>query len=241
MIQLINDCGGTIEDNLFVTDPGCKIIHITKTTPFANELFEKLNIESENEFESIGEFNARLCYLSFNTNNLTDTLISLGHLSVYNDIHITFLIVGVSDEVMKEFVSHNEAKVSRLTSSKTNKQLETLYRIFGDDKSIQIQKEYTQNFIDLRQKYISHFDQKKTPEIANMFNLGTKASAFTFSMNLKDFHKLFIGRMPENGNENDIRLVCKKMCTVLHDLFPKLIRTFEWYEKTNNNEKYEVN
>ena len=248
MLKLVYECGGKVEDNLFVTDPGCKIIHITKPTNFANDLFKEFNIANTNEFESIGEFNARLCYLTFNSNkktNLTDTIIDLGHLSVFNDIHITFLIAGISDEVTKEFVSHNEAKVSRLTSSKTNAQNNTLYRVFGNDNSVSIQKKYINKFISLRQEYVD--DQYSTHnisnvrepiEIINMFNLGTKCSVFTFSMNIKDYHKLFIGRIPEHGNEHDVILICKKMCRLLHELFPKLIREVEWYEKANNNTKY---
>ena len=245
MLKLLHECEGKVDDELFVTEPGCKIIHITKPTNFAQDLFDKFNISNTNDFEAIGEFNARLCYLSFNSETkktLTDTIINLGHLSVYNDIHITFLIVGVSDEVMKEFVAHNEAKVSRLTSSKTKSQINTLYRVFGSPESVNHQKDFINRFISLRNEYIGHFDQKepKEPvEIVNMFNLGTKCSAFTFSMNIKDYHKLFIGRMPENGNEHDVRLICKKMCVTLNKLFPKLIRDCDWYEKVNNNVKYE--
>ena len=241
MLKLLHECGGTIEDELFVIDPGCKIINMTKPTNFAHNLFNKLDITNEYEYESIGEFNARLCYLSFNNkkNNITDTIINLGHLSVYNDIHITFLIVGVSDEVMKEFVAHNEAKVSRLTSSKTNAQKNTLYRVFGSAESIKNQKEFINKFISLRQEYIDNFKTKEPIEIVNMFNLGTKCSTFTFSMNIKDYHKLFIGRIPENGNEHDVRLICKKMCNSLNEIFPKLIRNCDWYEKANNNTKYD--
>lgn len=250
MTKLIQECGGVIEDDIFVIEPGCKIIHITQPTEFSGNLFEKFNVINDNILESIGEFNARLCYLNFkkNSKNITDTIIDLGHLSVYNDIHITFLIAGTSDEIMKEFVAHNEAKVSRLTSSKTTSQNNTLYRVFGNKESIDSQKRFIHKFIDLRNEYVQSVNGTSTllqPEVSsnieiqNMFNLGTKCSIFTFSMNIKDYHKLFIGRMPENGNEYDVRLLCKKMCISLHELFPKLIKQPEWYEKANNNTKYQ--
>ena len=73
-----------------------------------------------------------------------------------------------------------------------------------------------------------------------MFNLGMKATAFTFCMTIKDYHKLFIGRIPELGNESDIRLICRKMCNILHELYPKIIHPADYYENINNGEKYKV-
>jgi len=74
-------------------------------------------------------------------------------------------------------------------------------------------------------------------EIQNMFNIGMKSTAFTFCMSVKDYHKLFIGRMPENGNEYDIRLMCKKMCIMLHELYPKIIKEPNYYENAHNSDK----
>ncbi len=245
LIRLITESGGIVEDDLFVIKPGCMIIKKTELTSDAIDVFNKFNIPTESveqlSYEAGGEFNARLCYLSFKNKesdtNINDTMIELNHLSVYGDIHVGFLIAGISDEVLKEFVSHTEARVSRLTSSKTAAASDTLYRIFGDNNTIQNEKQFIKEFITLRNQYLSTSSTSIGTEQKNMFNLGTKASACTFSMSVKDYHKLFIGRMKEAGNEHDIRLICSMMCEQLHSLYPKIIRDPSYYLGTENGDK----
>lgn len=242
LIQLIQECGGLVEDNLYVVEPGCKIMHTSEVPVCTQNLFQKLNISNERDYENIGEFNARLCYLSFNNSsnntNINDKLVELGHLSIYNDIYVTFLISGISDEVLKEFTAHCEAKISRLTSSKTKAMCQTLYRVYGSTEQVAKQKKYIQQFLELRRQYLENSNDDI--EMQNMFNLGMKCTSFTFSMNLKDYHKLFIGRIPEKGNESDIRLMCMKMCKMLNALYPKVIRNVDYYIGSSNSEKYKI-
>jgi len=241
MIDLINKSNGIIESNMFVVEPGCIIINKTELQENANELFNDFNINNKPSYELSGEFNARLCYLSFSnksTKNINDTLINLGHLSIYGDIYVTFLIAGISDEVLKEFTAHTEAKINRLTSSKTTAMNDTLYRVFGTHEEMNLQKKYILEFMVLRNSYLKDCNElNQNKEIQNMFNIGMKSTAFTFCMSVKDYHKLFIGRMPENGNEYDIRLMCKKMCIMLHELYPKIIKEPNYYENAHNSDK----
>ena len=71
-------------------------------------------------------------------------------------------------------------------------------------------------------------------------NLGCKATALTYTMSLKDFHKLFIGRLPASGNEHEVRDVCGRMCRLLHGRYPLVIRTPEEYAGMAHGEKYKV-
>ena len=248
LVKLVEHTGGKVEDNLFVVEPGCIVINKTEPTHEGNKIFTNFDINNQMDYENVGELNARLCYLSFNKlnnkgrqSNINDRLIDLGHLSIYNDIHVTFLIAGISDEILKEFTAHNEAKVSRLTSSKTKAMTNTLYRLMGNKEEQEIQKKYIYKFLELRDQYLKETGKKGcNVEYKNMFNLGTKCTAFTFSMSIKDYHKLFIGRMGERGNESDVRLMCAKMCNILQKLYPKVIKDVDYYLGSSNSDKYRL-
>lgn len=260
METLIRESGGRIEDDIFVVEPGCIILNQTHLTGNAEELFRHLSIsQSLTEESKDAVFGARLCYLSYSTTaeeecdrkdlELLGKILKCGHLSVYQNFSVCFLVAGVSDEVVKEFVAHVEAKVSRVTSSNCSKMTKTFYRIWGSRPEVVVtQKEHIQQFLKLRDSYLSSMSYIESSnssstniEERNMFNLGMKASAFTFTMTLKDYHKLFIGRIPKVGNEHDVRLICKRMCHQLHQLYPGIIRDIEFYESSNNNEKYTIN
>jgi thymidylate synthase ThyX len=233
---LITETNGVVEGQHVLT-PGCKIIRRTANTVFTDKLFDLVNIDDcRPEYEQNAEFASRLTYLSFrkeenNSEEYNRHMVEdLGHLSVYSDYYVTFLIAGVTIETVLELVAHTEAKVSRLTTSKTKAMSETLYRVFGGEE------EAIKKFTDLRDSYRKS-DLFKNREIFNMFNLGTKVSALTFAMNLKDFHKFFIGRLPTN-NEVELREIATMMCKQLHELYPLVIRDPSYYIGSNNNEKY---
>lgn len=242
--ELIIDAGGKVEDDIFVTHIGCMLVQETTATDDFLDLCDKHNIDN------VAEFNSRICYMSFpkrepapsSSTTLLSKLVDLGHLSVFGDVSATFFIAGISDEVLKELVAHTEAKVSRLTSSKTKAMSKTLYRVFGLDEHIEMQKRHIRKFLVQREEYVKEMTESGHTSIEqeNMFNLGMKASCCTFTMNLKDFHKLFIGRLPEPGNEHDIRLVCEMMRAELHRSYPMVIRESEFYLKSSNKAKYEI-
>jgi hypothetical protein len=262
MKRLIERCGGRIEDDIFVVEPGCMIISRTRLTeeglditnndPIFSGPMQVKSRECVEDHELEAAFNAKLCYMTAGVDDqkLLERIRSLGHLSVYASHYVTFVVCGVSDEIVKEFVAHGEAKVSRLTSSKCRAQRETLYRVWGHNEnepdkswSTETQKKFIMKFLELRKEFVEYCGDSRKPdeEMLNMFNLGMKVGAFTFCMSLKDYHKLFIGRIPEHGNEHDVRLVCKKMCQQLHALYPSIISEPSAYETKNNNEKYGIN
>lgn len=253
MRTLIEFSGGLIEDDCFVVEPGCIILSKTSLSENAPELFRKLGIsDSLSEESQQATFESRLCYLSFaphlevekrfdRDSDLLGRIIQQGHLSVFAGHYVSFLVAGVSDEIVKEFVAHSEAKVSRVTSSNCVKMNTTFYRVWGSSPEVvDRQKECVKQFLKLRETYLLSLPNSSNTEEINMFNLGMKASAFTFTMSLKDYHKLFIGRLPESGNEHDVRLICEKMCQQLHHLYPTLIKEPAFYGHKNNYEKYTI-
>ncbi len=234
---LIEYAGGTIHDR-FVLKPGCLMTQRTENMANLDALYHNLNIDTNQpKYEQNLEMRSRLTYLSFpnlpnNSQQFNyDMVTKYGHLSVVSDHNVTFLIAGVTIETALELISHTEAKVSRLTTSKTLAMSETFYRVFGQEQGA------IEDFIQLRQKYL---DAKVFPnlEIANMFNLGSKVTALTFSMNLKDYHKFFIGRLPTN-NEQELREVATIMCQHLHGLYPLVIKAPVDYIKSSNHQKYQ--
>lgn len=64
-------------------------------------------------------------------------------------------------------------------------------------------------------------------------------------MNIKDLHKLFIGRLSPEGNETEMQEVCSLMCGKLHDMYPDFFLTPQDYYEMNkhagNAEKLLVN
>ncbi len=58
-------------------------------------------------------------------------------------------------------------------------------------------------------------------------------------MTLADFHKVFIGRMGEAGNEMEVREVVAAMATSLHARFPDVILSPDTYLRLANGEKYQ--
>jgi hypothetical protein len=244
---LVTKCGGKVVDDLFVTKPGVKLMEQSKSTPFATELYKSFHFDSSSDYLNSGEFKGRITYLSYknksgHSNEFHDLMIKkVKHLSVYAGTDVTFLIAGVSIETALEFIAHHESRVARLTSSKTNAMNDTLYRV--QDPSNLLQMQFIKEFVELRKRYATqvHTDLKK-PNVQNLFNteqfnmlnLCTKATAFTYSMNIKDLHKLFIGRLNPAGNEQEVQEVCVAMCNQLHQEFPDFFLTPEEYYAINN-------
>jgi hypothetical protein len=57
-------------------------------------------------------------------------------------------------------------------------------------------------------------------------------------MNLEDFHKLFLGRIKQSGNEQEVIHITKRMAILLHSKYPQFIQPIEFYLNSNNKEKY---
>lgn len=228
-LKRILDWGGAeIQDGIFVTKPVVKIIKSTQLDRNFAELCAELNINpSIPDYLKSGEFNARLTYLAFpnSPESVQDSFAYANkmihehqHLSVYNDFYVSFLIAGISDETMKELLAHVEHRASRLTSSKTKAQDCTFYRIQGTPAQQSIQKQFIRDFLQLRAQVNSSLPN--TTEFANMMNLPIKVCALVYSMSLKDLKKMIAGRLPEFGNETEIREVAELMQTQLLQNYP---------------------
>lgn len=151
----------------------------------------------------------------------------------HDQIMLSFLISGVSVESSLEFCAHKEARVARLTSSKTNAMSMPLFRVQGD--STAAQRMFLHQAASMRNRSLA---LKQDPiEFSNMLLPAAKCTALCYSMKLGDFHKLFIGRIPEPGNENEVRGVAARMADALHGLFPSFIRSSAGYLKSTNSEK----
>lgn len=246
-ITLIENAGGKV-DGIFVEEVGVMLTKKSLVSNQALKLFEDLNIDIDRPSpEQHAEFNSRLTYLSFkdkqtSSENYNNKMIhEFGHRSVYNDEHVTFLIAGCSIETMLEFIAHNEATIARLTSSKTNAQNDTLYRIITkgvSQKFIEVQKNMVLSYMT-NVSVLSNPQNETENEITNILNLGNKAMSFTMCMSIKDWHKTLIGRLSVHGVETEMLDILEKIVDILKHEYPTFFNSKEGYYKLNNNKKYE--
>jgi hypothetical protein len=251
LIHLIESGGGAVEDGLFVIEPACVLIATHELSPDGQQLLADLHIDrSRPPYEQFAEFNSRITYLSFPRQEGTsseaynrDMVEKHQHLSVHGATSGTFLLAGIALETSMELIAHGEAKVARLTSSKTRAMNEPLYRLLGSAEERELQRTFIRAFLELRSQFEEDCQPRATlegNEFFNLLNLGCKATALTYTMSLKDYHKLFIGRLPEAGNEHEVRDICARMCRILHERYPLVIRSPEEYGRTAHGEKYKV-
>lgn len=227
--ELLDYTGAKYHD-IFVDRPGVKIfssskLHDTDTIPPHYSM-------TADDFNALGEFKSRLCYLSYPRGDISDDerlkkthefnrkmIEEYGHTSVWNAFYVEFMIVGVSIETMIELLAHTESKVSRLTSSKTKAQNDTYYRLQGTTDEREIQASFIRQFLELKK---SHAWESTRTEFKNMANLGTKCGALMYSMSIKDFRKMIAGRQGETGNETEIREIVSLMLIQLKNEYPAM-------------------
>ncbi len=248
--QLILKSGGSIEDSFFVTKPGCMVLAQTEPTPEALELFTTMNLDkSSPAVHQLVELNAKITYLSFKGSDASSQQFhekmarELQHLSIWGNVSVTFLLAGISLETLLELIAHSECKSARLTSSKTKAMNAPLFRVQGTKAEQAFQKQYLLEHMQFR-KEAERYQQARelSPQANEFFNIlapGAKASSLSYTMNLKDFHKLFIGRMNEHGNETEVQEICARMCEILHSRYPIVIRSVAEYKEMNNGNKYQ--
>lgn len=233
LANIITKFGGKVEDE-FVVKPAITILAETKLV----ENFSRLGIEkfsNEEDYLALAEMNSRITYLNFKENSnkkdrdnyVNKVLNEFGHKSINSSYFVTFLIAGCSVEASMELIAHKEANVSRLTTSKTSAMSFPIYFVGDNEELKQAIKE-----VNTAKNYQLNIEDR------NRMNPGQKATALTFTMNLKDYHKLFIGRISMNGVEKEVMDICSKMCNILHDKYPLAIEKPEEYLSKNNSEKY---
>jgi len=221
MNKIIEYTGGIIEDEIFVTKPGAMIMSETKPSYQCETLLEELNCEN------IPEFNSKLTYLTYSNTSpeyLKKITQDYGHLSVWATTHIEFLLAGISEETMLELMAHREANFSRITSSKTTAMNSPLYRIQGTLEQKLVQKNAIKSYKEILNKITL------STEFKNMLHPGCKCNIILYSMNLKDYHRLFQGRLKNKGNETEVKEICEMMCNMLHNKYPVIIREPEFYK-----------
>lgn len=249
--ELILSIGGNIEDDIFVTKPGCVILNKNSITQSGQKIYQQFNIDQlRPEYEQIAEFKSRITYLAFkdtlsNSKEYNEKMAKeYQHLSVHAATQVELLIAGISLETALELIAHSEAKVGRLTSSKTKAMNKTLYRVQGTEAEKAYQKNFIVKFLKLKETCEGALNprelSKAGDEFTNILNLGSKVTVLTYSMSLKDFHKLFIGRLSSHGNETEVQEICSIMCEQLHRDYPLVIRSVEEYYALNNGEKYKI-
>lgn len=202
MGNLIEHCGGQIEQGVFVTAPGVLLLAMDEP------------VSDPGQPDAVaGDVSSR---------------------------HASFLLCGVALETSLELIAHGEASVARLTSSKTSSMNVPLYRV---QQSVARE---TMEYLQLMQHSRTPFETRHNPrsrwecgvELFNGTAPGCKATALVYTMTLGDFHKLFIGRMGEAGNELEVRQVVRAMAARLHARHPEIILAPDEYLRLSNGEKY---
>lgn len=142
-----------------------------------------------------------------------------------------------------ELIAHKEAAVARLTTSKTAAMNAPLFRVQGSSESTGGSIAYLKLALMAR----AAFERREDPrvkwgkdgvELFNISQAGAKCTALVYTMTISDFHKLFIGRMGEAGNEMEVREVVRLMANALHALYPAHILEPSEYLALGNGAKY---
>eukprot|EP01119_Soliformovum_irregulare_P018038 TRINITY_DN5466_c0_g1_i2.p1 TRINITY_DN5466_c0_g1~~TRINITY_DN5466_c0_g1_i2.p1 ORF type:complete len:1067 (+),score=393.58 TRINITY_DN5466_c0_g1_i2:284-3484(+) len=158
------------------------------------------------------------------------------------DLMATFLIAGISVETSMELIAHKEARVARLTSSKTMAMNFPLFRIQGWETWEQ--KRYLEGVLHQRLKFENSHAPRKSwedgNEIWNITAPGCKSTALCYTMSLRDFHGVFIGRMGPHGNEKEVREIVRRMADILHEFYPDIILSADEYLNLKNGDKYKT-
>lgn len=230
--KLVEATGGKVVDNLFITKFGVQVITETKSV-ISPEIIDIFNINPKlSETHNILELNSKITYLNFNKTNddfVEDIYNNKKHTSISSNLHIGFIIAGVSGETVLEFVS-SFANISRETTSRTLANLDTLY-VVEDELDI----EYARKFLSLRNEYIekrnnkyidspsSVKEKRNRIERINKFNLFTKALSFTISMSLDNWI-WYLDKKINNDYEIEFQKVCLNIYNILKNKYPDFVK-----------------
>lgn len=225
METIINHWNWVVDWN-FVTKPWITVMNTHDwLTLEGSELLQKLWISTEQwTWLALSEFNARLTYLAFNDiwpselyhNKMID---SLKHLSPYSLPTPQVLVSWCSIETSLELVAHVEAKIARLTSSKTLAMSEPLYRVQGTMEDMDMQKNIINKYLDMR----SNEETLLPTEFLNMTQPSCKATALAIGMNPKDWHRTIKSRFSPTWVETEVREVIEIIRERLSPYYTPLI------------------
>lgn len=232
----------------YITTPG---IFKLKETRFVEGAAEIMSVFGVNQTDipcnQSAEFNSRLCYLQVASSEKLNTLVQdmihkYGHLSVFGDWSVSLLIVGLSDECLKELIAHHEIHTSRLTSSKCSAQADwanLTFRVSGTETQIETQLKALSFAMDAiqRGKDKGNFEGLSMEQVNNLVP-ACKVSACVATATVKDWHKFIIGRFPVSGNEYQIRDLAHRLAAYFHSEYPdSIFPSMEEYAKMTNKDK----
>jgi len=232
----------------YITAPGIFKLKETRFVEGADRLLAVFGVNQVDiPCNQSAEFNSRLCYLQVANPEKPNTLVQdmihkYGHLSVFGDWSVSLLIVGLSDECLKELMAHHEIHTSRLTSSKCmvqNDWANLVFRVFGTEQQIETQLKglsFAMHSLQLA-KEKGNFEGMTTEQVNNLVP-ACKVSACVATATIKDWHKFIIGRFPVSGNETLIRDLAHRLAAQFHREYPdSIFPTMEEYAKMTNKDK----
>jgi hypothetical protein len=233
----------------YITEPGIFKLKETRFTEGVGEILSVLGVnQTDIPCNQSAEFNSRLCYLQSANPTKPNTLVQCmihkyGHLSVFGDWSVSLLIIGLSDECLKELLAHHEIHTSRLTSSKCMAQHDwsnLIFRVNGaDDHQIETQLKGLSFAMHSLQhaKLKGNFEGLTTEQVNNLVP-ASKVSACVATASIKDWHKFIIGRFPSSGNEYQIRDLAHCLAVYFRSEYPgSIFPSMEEYAKMTNKDK----
>lgn len=231
LAQIIMAGNGVVEDDLFVLKPGVLLMNVTETTSEAAALLDRLGLDADLRGNArVAAFDARLTYANFPDDDarsgeayLRSVVEGRGHTSVAARAYASILFAGISMEDSIEFVAGRNGRSARLTSSDTKAQDDPLYCVRGSHWERIAQKAFVSRVTRLRSA--SSAESFGGRYVRNMLNLGNRATLLHMGMCMEDWHGIFRGRLPAQGNEPAVRDAFARACELLHPRFPYLIRT----------------
>lgn len=227
--HLVERAGGIVQ-NQFVIQPGCMIADISQPSEAMMSLMAELNIDSSQSPETQRtEFDARLTYLSFpttpkNGGAFVESVSKQQHTSIFGRTFVTLLVAGISLETELELISHPWGNVARLTSSDTKAMDECLYRVSGEEIDSQIRALTALETILKQDEF-----QVLSRYIRNRLKSGAKASALTIGMTLTQWDWVLGSRLQRTGNEPEVLEIMERICAILHERFPLIIKSIATY------------
>lgn len=227
--ELIAAGGGVVEDGRYVLRPGVIVMNVTAPTEEADRLAAAIGLDLDLDGNArVAALDARITYLALPRSDdrtgeryLRGIVEDRGHTSVTARGYATVLFAGISLEDSIELVAGRAGRSARLTSSDTNAQNDTLYCLHGTPAQRAAQRAFVEAVLAIRASV--------TPESVggryerNKLNLGNRAALLHVGMCLEDWHALFRGRLPPDGNEPCVREAFARACDLLHRRFPHVI------------------
>jgi hypothetical protein len=241
---LIEQAGGSVLPDAagrprFVTKPGVVLPYAPRQ--FSGEfekVLEVLRVDPQSATPTrFAEFLGRLTYLTRGPDQgrngdayVRKVAVEFGHSGITGLESEPVLFTGISDEILKELLSHENgevipARVGRLTSANTAAMAETLYVVSGHPEFQAAEMQFIDQYLAWLEAYNANHPPtgKGHPyfkEHLGRRNLGIKAISAAITMSTMHWKWLFMGRLKADGNEDELRRIAAQACLLLHERYP---------------------